>query len=62
MNNDIDAKWREEVENRVTAFKAGEIPADTAENVFKRLFCSISSLGESCRQNHRRETGESAKN
>lgn len=36
-NNDIDAKWRGEVEDRVTAFEAGKIPADTAENVFKRL-------------------------
>ncbi|MEW6097409.1 MAG: addiction module protein [bacterium] len=36
-NNDIDAKWREEVEDRVAAFELGEIPADTAENVFKRL-------------------------
>ncbi len=36
-NNDIDAKWCEEVEDRVAAFEAGKISADTAENVFKRL-------------------------
>ncbi|MBU0567547.1 addiction module protein [bacterium] len=37
LSDDIDAKWCEEVEDRITAFEAGKIPADTAENVFKRL-------------------------
>ena len=36
-NEKADAKWRKEVENRVIAFDAGKISADTAENVFKRL-------------------------
>ena len=37
LNNDIDDKWREEVEDRVAAFEAGKISAETAENVFMRL-------------------------
>lgn len=36
-NEKTDAKWRKEVEDRVTAYDAGKISADTAENVFKRL-------------------------
>lgn len=36
-NDDIDSMWREEVENRVAAFEAGKISADSVENVFERL-------------------------
>ena len=36
-NEKTDGKWRKEVEERVAAYDAGKISADTAENVFKRL-------------------------
>jgi len=37
INNDIEEKWRAEVENRVTAYDEGKISSDTMENVFKRI-------------------------
>jgi putative addiction module component (TIGR02574 family) len=37
LDEKIDAKWREEVEERVAAFDAGKISSDSADNVLKRL-------------------------
>ena len=33
----IDREWRWEAEDRVAAFPSGKIPADSADDVFKRL-------------------------
>jgi putative addiction module component (TIGR02574 family) len=33
----IDALWREEVESRLAAYKAGEMTADSVEAVFERI-------------------------
>ncbi len=36
-NKQIEDNWRTEVEDRVSAYESGKIPADTMENVFERL-------------------------
>lgn len=33
----IDAAWAEEAESRLDAFEAGQLTADSAENVFRRV-------------------------
>ncbi len=33
----VEANWKKEVEERVSAYESGKIPEDTAENVFNRL-------------------------
>lgn len=33
----VEENWKKEVEDRVSAYNAGRIPADTMENVFERL-------------------------
>ena len=37
INNEIEEKWRAEVENRITAYDESKISSDTIENVFKRI-------------------------
>jgi len=34
---EIELKWKKELESRRIAYKKGEIPSDSVENVFKRL-------------------------
>ena len=36
-NRQIEENWKTEVEDRVSAYESGKIPADTMENVFGRL-------------------------
>ncbi|MFA7232278.1 MAG: addiction module protein [Victivallaceae bacterium] len=36
-NGQLEDNWKSEVEERVSAYEAGKIPADTMENVFERL-------------------------
>jgi len=33
----VEKKWKKEVKDRVAAYDAGKITADSSENVFKRL-------------------------
>ncbi len=33
----IETAWANEAEDRISAYHAGKIPADSVENVFKRL-------------------------
>jgi len=33
----IEDNWKAEVDDRVSAYESGKIPADTMENVFERL-------------------------
>ena len=34
---EIEAKWKEEIGRRVSAYENGDITSDSMENVFKRL-------------------------
>ena len=36
-NRQIEDSWKAEVEDRVSAYESGKIPADAMENVFERL-------------------------
>ena len=36
-DNEIEEKWKTEVESRITAYDEGKISSDTIENVFKRI-------------------------
>jgi putative addiction module component (TIGR02574 family) len=36
-NRQIEDNWKAEVEDRISAYESGKIPADTMENVFERL-------------------------
>ncbi|PKL45887.1 MAG: addiction module protein [Candidatus Riflebacteria bacterium HGW-Riflebacteria-1] len=37
QNARIEAKWQQEVEDRITAYDNGDISAEDADEVFKRL-------------------------
>lgn len=37
FNKQIEDNWKVEIEDRVSAYESGKIPADTMENVFERL-------------------------